>query len=86
MHSRGGYAECASQLKAIAAAYASLETIELIERSGARTIHRTQQKVEECLGEEFIKPKLLWTTQWQGAFPEYMATPVSFVKHYRAAH
>jgi hypothetical protein len=73
------YADYANKLKEIAAAYPSLETIEIsTEQSGHSILYLSQQKVEECLGAEFVRPKLLWTKDWQETLPGYMAMTVSF--------
>jgi hypothetical protein len=68
------YVDYANKLKEIAAAYPSLETIEISSKYGYLQV--SQQKVEECLGAEFVRPKLLWTREWQGDFPGYVATKV----------
>jgi F-box-like len=69
----GEYAECANKLKEIACAYPSLERIELSNELERRVdIALMQQKVEECLGEEFVKPQLLWTSDLHDVLPGEM--------------
>jgi hypothetical protein len=77
-----GYADYADKLKEVVAAYPSLETIEISTASRRYDrFHSTQQKVEECLGEDFVKSKLLWTREWQEDLPGYVATTVRFVSN-----
>jgi hypothetical protein len=77
----GRCAECANKLKEIAGAYPSLERIELSsERKGyIEDLVLMQQNVEECLGKEFIKPRLLWTSRLEGDLPGHVATTVRLV-------
>jgi hypothetical protein len=81
-----GYAACASSLKEIASAYPSLQRIELCsemhEYPGHPGIVWMQQRVEECLGEEWGGPELLWTSRLEGELPGYMATTVRLVLHF----
>jgi hypothetical protein len=75
----GGYADCANTLKEIAVAYPSLERINLSSHLEKRVdIGLMQQKVEECLGEEFLKPQLLWTSDRQDDLPGEMEETISF--------
>jgi hypothetical protein len=73
------YAQIAKTLIEIAGAYPLLEVIEICAPPGGMAHDLLQQKVEECLGEEVVKSKLLWTTAWQYELPGYVDTTVSFV-------
>jgi hypothetical protein len=76
----GVYAEYANKLRTIGDAYPSLERIELSdEMNGGVETCSMQQKVEECLGEWLLKPKLLWTRKWQEHLPGWEATTVCTV-------
>jgi hypothetical protein len=80
---KNGYSDCANSLKEIAGAYPSLQRIELSSETHEHPgIGWMQQKVEECLGEEWVKPRLLWTSRLEGELPGHVATTVNLVLHF----